>query len=214
MRGRAVLAVTALAAAASLALLGRAVLALPGNHAASGPGLPARVVAAPPAGGLAAWVVGSAPDGRFAKAVAIYEQAVSFPATAGDPRGPVAIARLIPSLPTASERAQAWTMAGTLLAYSAGSGFGVVLPRRSQAPTDVVLAQAIDDYRSALAESPTAEDAKFDLELLLHQRSVQSPPEGKGHRRVQRTAQDHRRRTAGSLGQEHHAGIYATGSGY
>jgi hypothetical protein len=106
-------------------------------------------------------------------------------------------------------------MAGTLLAYSAGSGFGVVLPARDQAATATVLDQAREDYRAAIRSDPGSEAAKYDLELLLRQQEVQAqervrPPK----RRKAPTTQDKRPRTTPGSGQEHHAGIYATGSGY
>ena len=106
-------------------------------------------------------------------------------------------------------------MAGTLLAYSAGAGFGVVLPRQDQAPTATVLGQAREDFRAAVRSDPGNEAAKYDLELLLRQQQAQSKHRPHGHKRKKTpTTQDKRRKTTPASGAEHHAGIYKTGSGY
>jgi hypothetical protein len=106
-------------------------------------------------------------------------------------------------------------MAGTLLAYSAGSGFGVILPRKLQVPTATLLAQALEDFRTAVRTDPGNEEAKYDVELLLRQREAQAPPRPQGNKRKKTpSTQDKRKKKAAANGQEHHAGVYATGSGY
>jgi len=198
--------VALIAAAVALALLGLAVLALPAGGAQ-----PVRTQ--PAQGGVAARLLEH--GDAFDEIVAIYRAAVELPAAAGDPRGPVRISQLIPKLRSSDERAQAYVMAGTLLAYSAGAGFGVVLPSRNQAPTQTVLGQAREDFRSAIRADPANEEAKYDLELLLRQQQVQSPRHERARpRKKTPTTQDARRKTAPNIGQEHHAGIYETGTGY
>ncbi len=222
MRRRLVLAfagLVVLAASVALALVGRAVLTTPAAVALGGPGLPSRVEVAARrpdlAARAAAALLDSGPEERFARVVGIYDNAVSLLASAGDPRGPVAISRLVPSLHSPQERAEALTMAGTLLAYSAGAGFGALLPARDQAPTAVVLAQAVADFQAAIRSDPTGEAAKYDLELLLRQRNAQAPPKPAARRRKKAPAtQDHHVKPTRASGQEHHAGIYATGTGY
>jgi hypothetical protein len=211
--------IVALVVAVALALLGRAVLATPGAIDRAAPGWPAGVQVRARDRSLADRAAASllAADRAdvFARIVAVYRNAIALPAAAGDPRGPVRISRLIPKLRSPAERAQALTMAGTLLAYSAGAGFGVVLPRGAQAPTQTVLDQAVADFRAAVRSDPTDETAKYDLELLLRQRQKQrKPPQRNQKQRRTPTTQDSRRKTAPQSGQEHHAGIYETGSGY
>jgi hypothetical protein len=203
----------------ALVLLGRAALSTPAAVERAAAGWPDRVQVAPPRPGLAdraaADILGTDRGKAFGEIVRIYDDAVALQAAAGDPRGPVRITRLIPRLHSPEERAQALVMAGTLLAYSAGSGFGVVLPRLDQAATATVLDQALEDFRMAIRADPRNEQAKYDLELLLRQRRLQArPPVSRPKRKSTPTAQDRRQRTTRGSGQEHHAGIYATGSGY
>ena len=212
-------AVVLLAASVALALLGRAVLAAPASAQRAAPDWPQRARVGTrdksAAARAAAYLLDTRRTDTFDEIVAIYRNAISLPAAAGDPRGPIRISRLIPSLSSPGERAQALVMAGTLLAYSAGSGFGVVLPGNLQAATATVLGQAREDFRTAVQSDPTNEAAKYDLELLLRQQSAQKPKPKSGKRKKKApTTQDTRKKTAPSTGQEHHAGIYATGTGY
>ena len=212
--------IAVLAVSIALALLGRAVLATPAAVDRAAPGWPERALVEARHRSLADRVAASllAADraDAFNQIVGVYRNAIELQAAAGDPRGPVAITRLIPRLRSPEERAQALVMAGTLLAYSAGAGFGAVLPAREQAPTTTVLAQAREDFRDAVRSDPGNEAAKYDLEFLLRQQQAQSkqkPPARK--RKKAPTTQDRRKKkTAAANGQEHHAGIYATGSGY
>lgn len=211
--------VAALVVSIPLALIGRAVLATPAAVERAAPGWPARAHARPRPQSLADRVASSLLDAdradAFDEIVAIYRDAVALPAAAGDPRGPVGISRLIPRLRSPSEQAQALVMAGTLLAYSAGAGFGAVLPAREQAPTATVLAQAREDFRAAIRSDPGNEAAKYDLEFLLRQQAAQSEQKTPARKRKKAPAtQDRRKKTARANGQELHAGIYATGSGY
>jgi hypothetical protein len=215
----AVAGIAALAVSVALALLGRAVLATPAAVDRAAPSWPARAQVEARhrsvADRAAASLLAADRIDAFTEIVGIYRDAIALPAAAGDPRGPVGISRLIPRLRSPEERAQALVMAGTLLAYSAGSGFGAVLPGREQAPTATVLAQAREDFRDAIRGDPGNEAAKYDLEFLLRQQQAQSkqkPPARK--RKKAPTTQDRRKKTAPANGQEHHAGIYATGSGY
>ncbi len=212
--------VALLAVSVVLALLGRAVLATPAAVGRAGPGWPGRALVAVRHRSLADRVAASLLDAdradAFDEIVGVYRGAVALQAAAGDPKGPVAISKLIPQLRSHAERAQALVMAGTLLAYSAGSGFGAVLPAREQAPTATVLAQAREDFRDAVRSDPGNEAAKYDLEFLLRQQQAQSKPKPSAKKRKKTpTTQDQRKKkTAAANGQEHHAGIYATGSGY
>ena len=211
--------VAALAASIALALLGRAVLATPAAVDRAAAAWPESVHVGARQRSLAdrtaAYLLAADRADAFNEIVGIYRNAIALPAAAGDPRGPVQITRLIPRLRSPEERAQALVMAGTLLAYSAGAGFGVVLPRQDQAPTAIVLGQAREDFRAAVRSDPGNEAAKYDLELLLRQQQAQSKPPPQGHKRKKTpTTQDKRRKTTPANGQEHHAGIYKTGSGY
>ena len=179
--------IAALAVSIALALLGRAVLATPAAVDRAAADWPDRVQVAcarpeprRPCRGVRCSP--STASTHSARSSASTASAVALQAAAGDPRGPVLISRLIPKLRSPEERAQAFVMAGTLLAYSAGAGFGVVLPRQDQAPTEVVLGQARADFRAAVRSDPGNEAAKYDLELLLRQQQAQStapaaPPE-------------------------------------
>jgi len=216
----AVAGVVLLVAAVAVALLGRAVLATPAAVERTGPGWPtgARIAVTHRnvAERAAAAVLDAGRNDAFAQIVGIYRNAVALLAAAGDPRGPVKISHLIPTLRSAEERSQALTMSGTLLAYSAGAGFGVVLPGKTQAPTAAVLAQAVEDFRAAVRSDPANEEAKVDLELLLRQQEEQAKQRQKPSPKQKKspTTQDKRSKTAPTNGQEHHAGVYATGSGY
>jgi hypothetical protein len=215
----AVAGIAAVVCSIPLALLGRGVLATPAAVAEATPGWPVRAQVGQRHRSLAdraaASLLAADRSDAFTEIAGIYQNAISFRAAAGDPRGPIRISRLIEKLHSPAERAQALTMAGTLLAYSAGAGFGVVLPRSDQAPTATVLTQALEDFRAAVRSDPSNEAAKYDLELLLRQHQQQSPSRPPARKRKkQPTAQDNRRKKAPANGQEHHAGIYATGSGY
>jgi hypothetical protein len=210
--------IAALAVSIPLALLGRAVLATPAAVERAAPGWPARAQVEGRHRSLAdraaASLLAADRADAFDEIVAIYRDAVAIPAAAGDPKGPVGISRLIPRLRSPEERAQALVMAGTLLAYSAGAGFGAVLPAREQAPTATVLAQAREDFRAAIRSDPGNEAAKYDLEFLLRQQDAQSQKPQARKRKKAPATQDKRKKTARANGQELHAGIYATGSGY
>lgn len=211
--------IAALAVSIALALLGRAVLATPTAVDRAAAGWPARAQVGTRHRSLAdraaAYLLAADRADAFTEIVGIYRAAIEFPAAAGDPRGPVRISRLIPKLRSPEERAQALAMAGTLLAYSAGAGFGVILPRRNQAPTATVLDQAREDFRAAVNSDSGNEAAKYDLELLLRQQKAQAPQRPSAHKRKKTpTTQNKRKKTARTNGQEHHAGIYQTGSGY
>lgn len=208
-----------LVASIALALLGRAVLATPGAIDRGATGWPARGQVETHrrsiADRAAASLLAADRDDAFTQVVGIYRGAISLPAAAGDPNGPVEISQLLPRLHAPEERAQAMVMAGTLLAYSAGSGFGVILPGKLQVPTATVLAQALEDFRSAVRTDPANEEAKYDVELLLRQRDAQAPPRPQGNKRKKApTTQSKRKKKVAANGQEHHAGVYATGSGY
>ena len=211
--------IAVLAASIALALLGRAVLATPGAIDRGAPGWPAagqvdthrRSIADRAASSLLA----ADRTDTFPRIVGIYRAAIALSAAGGDPKDAVQISQLIPKLRAPEERAQALVMAGTLLAYSAGSGFGVILPRKLQIPTETLLAQALEDLRTAVRTDPANEEAKYDVELLLRQRAAQAPPRPQGNKRKKTpTTQDKRKKKKAANGQEHHAGIYATGSGY
>jgi hypothetical protein len=212
--------IAALAVAIALALLGRAVLATPAAVDRAAADWPDRVHVGARDRSLAdraaADVLAVDRVDAFRRIVDIYRSAVALQAAAGDPKGPVLISRLIPKLRSPEERAQAFVMAGTLLAYSAGAGFGVVLPRQDQAPTEAVLGQAREDFRAAVRSDPGNEDAKFDLELLLRQQQAQSKhrPHGQKRKKAPTTQEKRKKKTSRTNGAEHHAGIYQTGSGY
>ena len=211
--------IAVLAASITLALLGRAVLATPGSIDRGAPGWPARGQVETHRRSLADRAASSllAADraDTFTRIVGIYRDAISLSAAAGDPKDSVEISQLLPRLRAPKERAQALVMAGTLLAYSAGSGFGVILPRKLQVPTATLLAQALEDFRTAVRTDPGNEEAKYDVELLLRQREAQAPPRPQGNKRKKTpSTQDKRKKKAAANGQEHHAGVYATGSGY
>ena len=211
--------IVVLAASIAVALLGRAVLATPGAIDRGAPGWPARgqieTHRRSVADRAAASLLAADRTDAFIRIVGIYSNAIALSAAGGDPKDTVEISQLIPKLRAPEERAQALVMAGTLLAYSAGSGFGVVLPRKLQAPTATLLAQALEDFRAAVRTDPASEEAKYDVELLLRQREAQAPPKPQGTKRKKTpTTQDKRKKKKAANGQEHHAGIYATGSGY
>lgn len=221
MRRRALTAgvgVALLVLAVALALLGRAVLTTPAAVERAGTAWPSSVRVAATQRNLAdraaASLLAADRNDAFAEIVGIYRDAVSLLAAAGEPRGPVRISHLIPKLRSPAERSQALTMAGTLLAYSAGAGLGVVLPAGAQAATATVLAQAREDFRAAIRSDPGNEEAKVDLELLLRQQAEQERKPKPSPTKKSPTTQDTRTKNKSTSGQEHHAGIYATGNGY
>lgn len=210
-----------LVAAVALALLGRAVLATPAAVNGKVADWPARAHFAKSQRSLAERAAASLLDTErvdaFAEAAAIYRNALSFQASAGEPSGPVQITQLVPKMGSQAERAQALVMAGRLLAFSAGAGFGVALPNQDQAATAPVLRQALDDFRAAIRADDAGETAKYDLELLLRQRASAQTPPGSGKKKLtkkQPTKQEKRRKSRKQTGEQHHAGIYATGTGF
>lgn len=211
--------IAVLAASIALALLGRAVLATPGAIDRGAPGWPARGQVETQRRSLAdraaASLLAADRADTFTKIVGVYRDAIALSAAAGDPKDAVEISQLLPRLRAPKERGQALVMAGTLLAYSAGSGFGVILPRKLQVPTATLLAQALENFRAAVRADPGNEEAKYDVELLLRQREAQAPPRPQGNKRKKTpSTQDKRKKKTAANGQEHHAGVYATGSGY
>jgi Mg-chelatase subunit ChlI len=210
-----------LLAAVLLAFLGRAVLATPAAVDRRVVDWPSRAHFAAQDRGLADRAAASllAADrvDAFAQIAAIYRNALDFPAAAGEPRNAVRITDLLRNVHSPAERSQALVMAGRLLAFSAGAGFGVALPPHDQVATAPVVAQALEDFRAAIREDDDNETAKFDLELLLRQRAAAHAPPGAAKKKLtkkQATKQDKRRKTKSQSGEQHHAGIYATGSGY
>lgn len=210
-----------LVAAVALALLGRAVLATPAAVDREVADWPARAHLAASHRSLAGRAAASLLDtdrvDAFAGVAAIYRNALDFQASAGQPSGPVQITQLVPKLRSQAERAQALVMAGRLLAFSAGAGFGVALPSQDQAATAPVLRQALDDFRAAIRADGAGETAKYDLELLLRQQALTHTPPRSGKKKLTKkppTKQDKRLKSRKQAGEQHHAGVYATGTGY
>lgn len=211
----------ALALSIPLALLGRAALATPAAVA--------RQTAEPPAGDelarrhgswadRAAWqVLGADRSEPFAQILQIYRTVAALPALAGQPTWSVRIARLIPKLRSPAERAQAYVMAGRVLALGAGDGLGVAQDNDSESAR-ALLAQAADDFRAAVQDDPETEEAKYDLELVLRQQRAVARRGGAGARRdpVSARPAPGKRGRAQPLTQSriNDAGVYATGSGY
>jgi hypothetical protein len=210
-----------LVAAVALALLGRAVLATPASVDREVADWPARAHLAASHRSLADRAAAALLDtdrvDAFAEAAAIYRNALDFQASAGQPSGPVQITQLVPKLHSQAERAQALVMAGRLLAFSAGAGFGVALPSKDQVATAPVLRQALDDFRAAIRADDTGETAKYDLELMLRQQAATHTPPTSGKKKLTKkppTKQDKRRKSRKQAGEQHHAGVYSTGTGY
>jgi hypothetical protein len=212
-----------LLAAIALALLGRAVLATPaavseasldwpGNARVAGDrGLAEREAARLLAADRVELLL------RFVRA---YRQATAQPALAMSAVKPVRLARLIPRLPSARERAQAHLMVGAIFALPAGNGT-VSFDLIRQAGNGVLLRQAAQEFRAAVLADDRSEDAKYDLELLLKPQAESRPAErrpgdGKADKRVKGkpSRRKTRDRASHSNLEQHHAGIYSTGSGY
>jgi hypothetical protein len=214
--------VAALALSISLALLGRAVLATPAAVAREAPGRPAAVhVGArhPSLADRAAWHLLAADRVEpFAEVVRTYRSATAMLALAGQPTWSIRIARLIPKLHAPEERAQAYVMAGTLLAIAAGDGLGV--PYNNSTGARALLTQALDDFRAAVQADATNENAKYDLELLLRQEVARAPrrrpdsTKGKRTARPETSGGKSRQKLPVTQSQINDAGVYATGSGY
>jgi hypothetical protein len=220
----------AIGAAATLALLLAIPLALLGRAALATPDAVARQTVDGSAGirvGVqhrsraerAAWrLLGADRSEPFAQIVQIYRTVAALPALAGQPTWSVRIAHLIPRLRSPEERAQAYVMAGRLLALGAGDGLGVLQDNDSPG-AQALLAQATDDFRAALRNDPASEEAKYDLELLLRQQMTEAERNNGGRKRsktVKAQPSPGKRRQTEPLTQSriNDAGVYASGSGY
>jgi hypothetical protein len=214
--------VAALVLAIPLALVGRAALDTPAAVARQ-TASPAGVQVGPHRRSLAeraAWSLLAADRSRpFAEIVRTYRTVADLPALSGQPTWSIQISRLIPELHSASERTQAYVMAGTVLALGAGDGLGVPLMADSEG-AQALLSQALADYRAAVLADDTNEDAKYDLELLLRQASFHAPPPKPGgstkRRPVPRPQTGGKQRQAQPRVESriNDAGIYASGTGY
>jgi hypothetical protein len=212
----------ALALSIPLALLGRAVLATPAAVARATGEQSADVRVGARHGSIAdraAWrLLGADRIEPFAEIVRTYRTVAALPALAGQPTWSVRIARLIPKLHDPKERAQAFAMAGTLLALAAGDGFGVPDTGGSRG-AGPLLAQAINDFRAAVQNDEENEEAKHDLELLLKQQLARASQRDGTRTKRNKPAEP---QTSGGKPQKRpvaqsqleHAGVYATGSGY
>ena len=213
----------ALLLAIVLALLGRAVLDTPAAVARETEATSADVQVGSRDRTLAdraAWdLLGAGRAKPFVEIVRIYRTVTALPALAGQPTWSVRIAGLIPKVHAQGERAQAYVMAGTLLALGAGDGLGIregatgALSPQAKS----LLSQAVGDFRAALAADPSNEEAKYDLELLLKQERARQPKPGRPKRSTTKP-----KPAGGTLREKvpltqskiNDAGIYATGSGY
>lgn len=214
----------ALVLSVPLALLGRAALATPGAVARQSADEPAAVQVVAGHRSLAeraAWHLLAADRSEpFAEIVQTYRTVAGLPAYAGQPTWSVRMAHLIPKLRSPSERAQAYVMAGTVLALGAGDGLGI--PQTNDSPgARALLAQALDDFRAAVSYDPHSEEAKYDLELLLRQQTAQSAQRSGGEQRKRPVAAMPQPSAAKSKQNEplnqsriNDAGVYASGSGY
>jgi hypothetical protein len=215
--------VAAFALSIPAALLGRAVLATPAAVAreTAGTAPDTRVGALHRSlAERAAWhLVAADRSEPFTEIVRTYRTVAALPALSGEPVWSIRLAHLIPRLRTPEERAQAYVMAGTLLALAAGDGLGVAFGDSDGARA--LLVQALDDFRAAVRNDDGSEEAKYDLELLLKQQVERESPEDTGGT-TRKTAKpkpepsDGKRRQDQPLGQSRieDAGVYATGSGY
>ncbi len=204
-----------------LALLGRAALATPAAVAREAAVLPADVHIGTPHRSLAdraAWhLLGAGRAGPFTEIVRTYREVTALPAMAAQPTWSVRVGNLIPRLRSPQERAQAYVMAGTLLALGAGDGLGVT--QISDSPgAKALLAQAADEFRAAVAADGENEQAKYDLELLLRQQSPGRPGTGPASRKPTSkpppAGGKRQRKVPLTQSQINDAGVYATGSGY
>jgi hypothetical protein len=218
----AVAGVAALLVSIPLALLGRAVVATPAAVARVAPGPPATVHVEnrrPSLADRAAWrLVGANRVEPFAEVVTVYRTVAALPALAGQPTCSIRLARLIPRLRSPAERAQAFVMAGTLLAMGAGDGLGVPLDDSTEGARPL-LTQALDDFRAAVEGDPANEAAKYDLELLLRQQAESRQRDAAAASRKptpgSQPARDRRRQPQPEVQSRiNDAGVYATGTGY
>ncbi len=204
-----------------LALLGRAALATPAAVARETAMLPADVRVGTPHRSLAdraAWhLLGAGHAGPFPEIVGIYREVTGLPAMSAQPTWSIRVASLIPRLRSPQERAQAYVMAGTLLALGAGDGLGVSQIGNSPA-AKALLAQAADDFRVAIAADGGNEQAKYDLELLVRQQAPARPRTGHASRKPTTKPPPARgtrqKKVPQTQSQINDAGVYATGSGY
>jgi hypothetical protein len=218
------------AAAGVVALLLAVPLALVGRAALATPAAVARQTASPSGVQVdshhrslaerAAWSLLAADRSTpFAEIVRTYRTVADLPALSGQPTWSLQISRRIPELRSPSERAQAYVMAGTVLALGAGDGLGVPLANGSEG-AQALLSQAFADYRAAVLSDGGNEDAKYDLELLLRQAHAQAPPPTgapKKRRPAPRPQIPRKQRQTTHQRVEsriNDAGIYASGTGY
>lgn len=122
----------------------------------------------------------------FARAVHLFRAATVAPRGEANPNlAPVdaeaAIAKLTPRLQSAQERSQAQVMLGILLALAAGNGAGS-LGNGQGTGGNLLLQQARNDFQDAVTTDPANEDAKVDLELLLHD-AARAPKQGHSKKR-------------------------------
>jgi len=215
--------VAALLLAIPLALVGRAALATPAAVARQ-TASPAGVQVGSHHRSLAeraAWSLLAADRSRpFAEIVRTYRTVAGLRALSGQPTWSIQISRLIPQLRSTSEQAQAYVMAGTVLALGAGDGLGVPLAADSEG-AQALLSQALADYRAAVLADGGNEDAKYDLELLLRQAAAHAPTPSPGSSKKRRTvprpqtAAGKQRQTQPRVESRiNDAGIYASGTGY
>jgi hypothetical protein len=215
--------VAAIVLSIPLALLGRAVLATPAAVARQTADRPADIRVGARHRSLAdraAWHLLAADRVEpFAEIVQTYRTVAELPALAGQPTWSVRVARLIPKLHDPKDRAEAYVMAGALLALAAGNGLGVP-DGIGSAGARPLLAQALDDFRTAVRNDPESEEAKYDLELLLKQQAARSNPSDSGGTKrktpVRPEPASGKRRQTPPVTQSriNDAGVYATGTGY
>lgn len=215
--------------AGALALLLAIPLALVGRAALDTPAAVARQTAAPGVqvgshrrslAERAAWnLLAAGRSEPFAEIVHTYRTVADLPALSGQPTWSIQISRLIPKLRSASERSQAYVMAGTILALGAGDGLGVPLVSDSEG-AQALLSQALADYKAAVLADGGNENAKYDLELLLRQATPRTPPttgNSKRRRAAPRPQAARKQRQSTQPRVEsriNDAGIYASGTGY
>jgi hypothetical protein len=176
------LGVLLVALALGLAWLGRGMRALPAAAARQDVGWLGGAVLDPERAS-AAQRAAAALDERhrhssFPRVVGVFRAATIAPRNQLRPRlqpndGKAEIERLLPGVHDPQERAQAEVMIGILLAAAAGNGSGT-LDRGQGTGGNLLLGQAADHFRAAVADDPANEDAKVDLELLL-QSSARTP---------------------------------------
>lgn len=157
------------------------------------------------------------------KIVDTYRRLTRVPIVAGDAEHPLQLARMIPSLRTERERAQAHMLVGAIFALPAGKGtVSFDLLRRVGAGR--LLDEAAAEFRAATRIDDRNEKAKYDLELLLKGEAQarqkaqaardRSAKAAKQRKEAERKRRRTHRRKARPAREEHAAGIYASGSGY